>query len=98
MKSFSTITLATAMLADGVEMFGGSKATGRTLSRKLERVRTGTRKMYEGITAKTSQKLKDTKDKLDRPTGVMVVNTRKTQRNEPCPCGSEKKFKHCHLS
>ncbi len=26
-----------------------------------------------------------------------IVNIRKTQRNEKCPCGSDKKFKHCHL-
>lgn len=27
--------------------------------------------------------------------GVIIVNTRKTRRNEKCPCGSEKKFKKC---
>ncbi len=26
-----------------------------------------------------------------------VVKVRKTKRNEPCPCGSGKKFKHCCL-
>ncbi|MDH5175495.1 MAG: preprotein translocase subunit SecA [Gammaproteobacteria bacterium] len=31
------------------------------------------------------------------PTGEPVVReTRKVGRNEPCPCGSGKKFKHCH--
>jgi len=27
-----------------------------------------------------------------------LVNTRKTNRNEMCPCGSEKKFKKCCLN
>ena len=27
--------------------------------------------------------------------GAMPAN-RKVSRNEPCPCGSGKKFKHCH--
>ena len=31
------------------------------------------------------------------PAGEPVVReTRKVGRNEPCPCGSGKKFKHCH--
>ena len=25
-----------------------------------------------------------------------VRNERKVGRNEPCPCGSGKKYKHCH--
>ena len=33
--------------------------------------------------------------KLDAP--ETTYNTRKTQRNEPCPCGSGKKFKKCCL-
>jgi preprotein translocase subunit SecA len=28
--------------------------------------------------------------------GTLVRNDRKVGRNEPCPCGSGKKFKHCH--
>jgi preprotein translocase subunit SecA len=31
------------------------------------------------------------------PEGVAsVIRDRKVGRNEPCPCGSGKKFKHCH--
>jgi preprotein translocase subunit SecA len=30
------------------------------------------------------------------PTGTFVRADRKVGRNEPCPCGSGKKFKHCH--
>jgi len=30
---------------------------------------------------------------INKPTPVTVV---KTGRNEPCPCGSGKKYKHCH--
>ena len=30
------------------------------------------------------------------PLGTFVRNERKVGRNEPCPCGSGKKFKHCH--
>ncbi|MEJ0038832.1 MAG: preprotein translocase subunit SecA [Gammaproteobacteria bacterium] len=28
--------------------------------------------------------------------GTFIRNDRKVGRNEPCPCGSGKKFKHCH--
>jgi preprotein translocase subunit SecA len=28
--------------------------------------------------------------------GTLVRSDRKVGRNEPCPCGSGKKFKHCH--
>ena len=28
--------------------------------------------------------------------GTFVRSERKVGRNEPCPCGSGKKFKHCH--
>jgi preprotein translocase subunit SecA len=30
------------------------------------------------------------------PVAQFVRDTRKVGRNEPCPCGSGKKFKHCH--
>jgi preprotein translocase subunit SecA len=26
----------------------------------------------------------------------MMRSTQKVGRNDPCPCGSGKKFKHCH--
>jgi preprotein translocase subunit SecA len=28
--------------------------------------------------------------------GTFIRGDRKVGRNEPCPCGSGKKFKHCH--
>ncbi len=28
--------------------------------------------------------------------GTFIRDDRKVGRNEPCPCGSGKKFKHCH--
>jgi SEC-C motif-containing protein len=31
-----------------------------------------------------------------KPKGKTVVNTEKVGRNDPCPCGSGKKFKKCH--
>ena len=30
------------------------------------------------------------------PAAPFVREERKVGRNEPCPCGSGKKFKHCH--
>jgi preprotein translocase subunit SecA len=30
------------------------------------------------------------------PVAQFVRETRKVGRNEPCPCGSGKKYKHCH--
>ncbi|MFZ4618249.1 MAG: SEC-C metal-binding domain-containing protein, partial [Rectinemataceae bacterium] len=32
-----------------------------------------------------------------RPAGATVVRSaEKVGRNDPCPCGSGKKYKHCH--
>jgi preprotein translocase subunit SecA len=31
-----------------------------------------------------------------RPTGPIVRSEEKVGRNDPCPCGSGKKYKHCH--
>jgi preprotein translocase subunit SecA len=30
------------------------------------------------------------------PAATFIRQDRKVGRNEPCPCGSGKKFKHCH--
>jgi preprotein translocase subunit SecA len=44
-----------------------------------------------GATAATSEVLRD------QPTRGTVVRTdKKVGRNDPCPCGSGKKYKHCH--
>lgn len=48
--------------------------------------------------------MKKTENKRERPSNMgkthdklPIVNTRKTQRNDKCPCGSGKKFKFCCL-
>jgi preprotein translocase subunit SecA len=33
---------------------------------------------------------------MGEPSGTFVRGERKVGRNEPCPCGSGKKYKHCH--
>jgi len=33
---------------------------------------------------------------LPETAGTFVRGERKVGRNEPCPCGSGKKYKHCH--
>jgi preprotein translocase subunit SecA len=36
-------------------------------------------------------------EKASRPDGATVIRTQpKVGRNDPCPCGSGKKYKHCH--
>jgi preprotein translocase subunit SecA len=35
-------------------------------------------------------------DELRAAAGTFVRETKKVGRNEPCPCGSGKKYKHCH--
>jgi preprotein translocase subunit SecA len=36
-------------------------------------------------------------DAASRPQGATIVRTQpKVGRNDPCPCGSGKKYKHCH--
>jgi uncharacterized protein YchJ len=32
-----------------------------------------------------------------RPSGKQPIHIKKPGRNDPCPCGSGKKFKNCHL-
>ena len=32
----------------------------------------------------------------ESPAAPFVRGERKVGRNEPCPCGSGRKFKHCH--
>lgn len=41
----------------------------------------------------TEKKRKEIKKEYNRST--MVINDKKTGRNEPCPCGSGKKYKKC---
>lgn len=45
----------------------------------------------------TKQKYKGKYTSLKDATNMQIINERKTRRNEPCPCGSGKKFKHCCL-
>ncbi len=37
-------------------------------------------------------------DRVQNRPGRQLVNVTKVGRNDPCPCGSHKKFKHCCLS
>ncbi len=49
----------------------------------------------EQVTAPASQEPQP-EPKAPAPVAQFVRDTRKVGRNEPCPCGSGKKFKHCH--
>ena len=40
--------------------------------------------------------VEDTEGRATSIEELIVRNERKVGRNEPCPCGSGKKFKHCH--
>jgi preprotein translocase subunit SecA len=33
---------------------------------------------------------------MRQPASPQIREGRKVGRNEPCPCGSGKKYKHCH--
>ena len=35
-------------------------------------------------------------DEVELPKVIVRRDTQKVGRNEPCPCGSGKKYKHCH--
>ena len=37
-------------------------------------------------------------DRARLPVGALPVNWERTPRNADCPCGSGRKFKHCHGS
>jgi preprotein translocase subunit SecA len=53
---------------------------------------------YEHASAESSDEM----DKVEQPMGAAVIpftrDERKVGRNEFCPCGSGKKYKHCHGS
>ena len=38
----------------------------------------------------------DEKNKKDKENKILTNEDKKVGRNEKCPCGSGKKFKHCH--
>jgi preprotein translocase subunit SecA len=52
----------------------------------------------EQVTAPPPQQANalETEQGAAAPVAQFVRDTRKVGRNEPCPCGSGKKFKHCH--
>jgi preprotein translocase subunit SecA len=35
------------------------------------------------------------KTEIQKPTQIANVDNKKVGRNDPCPCGSGKKYKHC---
>lgn len=49
----------------------------------------------QDLAAKISQR-KMVENRGDETSGVAQAHAEKTGRNDPCPCGSGKKFKHCH--
>jgi preprotein translocase subunit SecA len=50
----------------------------------------------EQITSPTQPEMPQPQTMGTEPVAQFVRETRKVGRNEPCPCGSGKKFKHCH--
>jgi preprotein translocase subunit SecA len=50
----------------------------------------------EQVTAPAPQAAPPSEPQSVSPVAQFVRDTRKVGRNEPCPCGSGKKFKHCH--
>src|SRR3954468_17936980 len=49
--------------------------------------------LQHGGTAEANGEVEATEDKKAQPT---VRHAQKVGRNDPCPCGSGKKYKHCH--
>jgi preprotein translocase subunit SecA len=50
----------------------------------------------EQITSAPQPEMPQPQTMGSEPVAQFVRETRKVGRNEPCPCGSGKKFKHCH--
>jgi preprotein translocase subunit SecA len=48
---------------------------------------------FEGLPEESAPQAQEAGDEVQQP---YVRPDRKVGRNEPCPCGSGKKFKHCH--
>ena len=45
-----------------------------------------------------SENINSSKNKLNQTNENRRIVSKKVGRNEPCPCGSGKKYKHCHGS
>ncbi|MEH6567404.1 MAG: SEC-C metal-binding domain-containing protein, partial [Halopseudomonas sp.] len=50
----------------------------------------------EDVRSVTDEQGGDTEQQAATPTGPTVRDGEKVGRNDPCPCGSGKKYKHCH--
>ena len=50
----------------------------------------------EQVTAPPQPSSAEPEAAASAPVAQFVRDTRKVGRNEPCPCGSGKKYKHCH--
>ncbi len=49
-----------------------------------------------GTEVEMQEKLRES-ERLERQRGMALTKEQRVGRNDPCPCGSGKKFKKCHL-
>ena len=56
------------------------------------------KKAKAAFTESEAQKRPRDYDRTRNRPGVQLVNVAKVGRNDPCLCGSQKKFKHCCMA
>jgi len=89
----SRLHLIRFQVTEGASRKPVSRSVGTSVSASHSSIGSFSGGAAEGRTAASSSPM----EKASRPEGATVVrNQPKVGRNEPCPCGSGKKYKHCH--
>jgi preprotein translocase subunit SecA len=63
---------------------------------EIEQIKKQQQQMLEAQLNAHKRAQEEAQRKNDQSAGPIQRKTVKVGRNDPCPCGSEKKFKHCH--
>jgi preprotein translocase subunit SecA len=89
------VTVATQpAVADGTNGAAGAEAPAQPV--QLAGDQRAQRAAAAAIGVKAPPKNLRTNQPVDGASGTTVVTAQKVGRNEPCPCGSGKKYKKCH--
>ena len=81
MRFLSILLFLSFVFAGELEVDGDLNVTGTIESQTIESLKT----QIEALESQNSQKSFE-----------KSIFSKKIRRNSPCPCGSGKKFKHCH--
>ena len=72
------------------------KEAPRQQKSDLDNIQTSKTEVPQYSSSSSSQVVGQAQSKQEAPKAQPVRVDKKVGRNEPCPCGSGKKYKHCH--